>query len=425
MPDNLQKIYPGALLGWVMDAFDLSMMFLLVPTIADLFFPPHTPYAIAGTLSIYFISLVFRPLGGAIFGHLGDKIGRKPSMFITLLGLGLSMFITGLLPTYYQIGVSAIALLILLRILVGIFAGGEYGNSASIVVENASSDKKGLWSGLIQIGYPIGYTLAALTFLSLHYIFPGQEFLQIGWRYMFYIGLIPAIIGLLVRLTMPESSLWLSEKEHGKLSKSPIKDLFKSRGTTLGYIIGMLAMTGIAWLYSLTLGFYPTLLSYHSFMKFPYFVYVVIAGILTSLVGYLTSGWASDKLGRENVMFIFAILSVVLSVPLSHFIISRIGGVIGVGIWASLLAFITTGIYGVIPVYLSEKFPTKVRSTGIGFSFNSGFILGSWSSVFLLLATSLTSPMFYLFMGIFIIIGEMFIIISAILSKIYRTVLSH
>lgn len=412
------KIYPGALIGWVMDAFDLSMMFLLVPVLAAEFFPANYGIlAIIGTWSIYTTTFIFRPVGGAIFGRVGDKIGRKKAMVITLLGLGLIIFFTGFLPTYAAIGVAAPILLFLFRIITGTFAGGEYGNSASIMTESVKSQKRGLWGAAIQSGYPIGYTLAAVLFLALHYVFPGNLFSSVGWRWMFYIGIIPVIIGLIIRLRMPESSMWLDTQKKKKIAKAPLSLLFKNRSTRNGVFTGILAMTGIAWVYGLTLGFFPTILSLHNFMGFPAFVYVVITAILFSLVGYFISGKVSDIIGRRNIMIIFSVLAIILSVPLTYAIMNHSLGILGAVLWASVIGFLTTGVYGVIPSFLSEKFPTNVRSSGVGLGFNGGFIIGNWSTVILLLVVGITASTFFAWWGYFVIIGELFILAAALLSK--------
>ena len=223
MSDHLNRIYPGALVGWIMDAFDLSMLFLLVPVLADVFFPAKYGLAIVGTWSIYTMTFVFRPVGGAVFGRLGDLIGRRNTMVITLTGLGAVVFLTGFLPTYEQVGVVAPILLFVLRVLTGTFAGGEYGNSAAILVESVERGRRGLWGALLQIGYPIGYTLAASTFLALHYAFPGVQFASVGWRWMFWLGIIPAFVGLIVRLAMPESALWQRTVKERGVNWAPFK----------------------------------------------------------------------------------------------------------------------------------------------------------------------------------------------------------
>ena len=404
-------------MGWVMDAFDLSMMFLLVPVLAGIFFPSNYGLAIIGTWSIYTTTFIFRPVGGAIFGRVGDRIGRKNAMVVTLLGLGLVIFATGFLPTYAAIGIAAPLLLFLFRIITGIFAGGEYGNSSSILMESVGIKKRGIWGAAIQSGYPIGYTLAAVIFLALHYVFPGSSFAISGWRWMFYIGIIPVIIGLVIRLSMPESVLWSDLSKKKKISKAPLRTLFSNRKSFAGVITGMLAMTGIAWVYGLTLGFFPTVLSVHNFMGFPDFIYVVIIAIIVSLVGYMIAGGVSERIGRRNMMIVYSVLAIIFAIPLTYAIMTHTLGFYGAIFFASVIAFLTTGIYGVIPAFLSEKFPTSIRSSGVGVGFNGGFILGNWSTVFLLLIVGFAATTFFAWWGVFIIIGELFILASALLSK--------
>ncbi|MEM0154382.1 MAG: MFS transporter [Methanothrix sp.] len=410
------QVYPGALAGWILDAFDLSMMFLLVPVLADIFFPANFGLAIIGTWSIYTTTFIFRPVGGAIFGRVGDRIGRKKAMVMTLGGLGGIIFLTGFLPTYAAIGIAAPLLLFLFRIITGIFAGGEYGNSATILMETVKSKKRGLWGAAIQSGYPIGYTLAAIIFLALHYVFPGTAFTITGWRWMFWIGIIPVIIGLILRVTMPESAMWSELNIKKKISRAPLSVLFKNRKTTMGVITGALAMTGIAWVYGLTLGFYPTVLSVGNFMTFPSYIYVVIIAILLSLLGYFSSGYVSDKIGRKNIMIIYSVIAIIISIPLTYGIMTHALGFYGALTFASILAFVTTGIYGVMPSFLAEKFPTDIRSSGTGIGFNGGFILGNWSTVFLLLIVGFAAASFFAWWGVFVIIGELFILAAALLS---------
>jgi len=411
------SIYPGALAGWIMDAFDLSMMFLLVPVLATIFFPANFGLAIVGTWSIYTTTFIFRPVGGAIFGRVGDRIGRKKAMVITLTGLGIIIFATGFLPTFAVIGIAAPLLLFLFRIITGIFAGGEYGNSSSILMESVKNNKRGIWGAAIQSGYPIGYTLAALLFLGLHFVFPGASFVASGWRWIFWIGIIPVIIGLVIRVMMPESVLWSDLYKKKKIARAPLSALFKNKQTFAGVMTGILAMTGIAWVYGLTLGFYPTVLSVHGFMSFPSFIYVVIVAILVSLVGYITAGGVSEYIGRRNMMIVYSVLAIIFAIPLTYLIMMHALGFYGALLFASVLAFLTTGIYGVIPSFLSEKFPTAVRSSGVGIGFNGGFIIGNWSTAFLLLVVGFAASNFFAWWGVFVIIGELFILASALLSK--------
>lgn len=409
-------IFSGAMSGWILDSFDLSMMFLLIVPLSELFFPAEqTALALAETLSIYFITLVFRPLGGILFGRLGDLAGRKLAMIATLTGLGIVVFLTGLLPTYATAGIVAPILLIVMRALTGTFAGGEYGNSSVIFMESVPTKMRGRFSGLIQGGYPIGFTLAAVAFLLVRFTFGDAGFLETGWRVLFFIGIIPAFLGLLIRLGMPESYIWDKMSGEGNLDEAPVRSVFRDRKYLYSFASGMIIMSGIAWLYSLTVGFYPTTLVDYVGLAFPFSTYIVIAAILSSLVGYLVSGSVSDRIGRKNTILAFAIIGAAFAFPGNYFIFTGNSGIFLLGIIASALAFATTGIYGVIPAFLSEKFPTRIRGTGVGISFNAGFIVGSWSSAVVLLFSVPSN--IWLVTSIGIIIGEALLIVSMLMSR--------
>ncbi|MEM5784709.1 MAG: MFS transporter [Candidatus Aenigmatarchaeota archaeon] len=272
----------------------------------------------------------------------------------------------------------------------------------------------GIWGAALQAGFPIGYTLAAVIFLSLHY-FLGKNFMEYGWRWIFWIGSIAALLGIIVRFRMPESTLWEQTSKNEKTHK-PLKRIFTRKKEFYGLLTGVLCMTGIAWIYGLTLGFYPTILSFHKFILFPKFIYVVIIAILSSLLGYILSGYISDKIGRKKAIIAYSISSIIFSILLTYFI-THISNFYGIVFFASMLAFITTGVFGVMPSFLSEKFSTDTRNTGVGTSFNGGFILGQWSLALLLLVTTISSKVFFAYWGIFIILGELMILFSAVLSK--------
>jgi MHS family proline/betaine transporter-like MFS transporter len=135
------------------------------------------------------------------------------------------------------------------------------------------------------------------------------------------------------------------------------------------------------------------------------------------LLGYVVAGFASDRIGRRLTMVIYSTLAIIAAIPLTRLLLGHAYGFYGAVITASVIAFLTTGVYGVIPAFLAEKFPTSIRSTGVGFSFNGGFIVGNWSTALLLLLSSIQSSDFYVYWGIFIMIGEALILASAALSR--------
>jgi len=172
-----KKIAIGSFLGWSLDGYDIVLMLLVIPSISQMFFPSSNPiFSILATFASYTITLIMRPLGSAIFGIYGDKFGRKKSLMITILGFSITTFSIGLLPTFDVVGLFAPILLILVRLIQGIFAGGEWGSGAVITMESSPKSKRGLLSGFLQSGFSFGVFLAASSFQIISNIVVGDSF---------------------------------------------------------------------------------------------------------------------------------------------------------------------------------------------------------------------------------------------------------
>ncbi|WP_243680521.1 MFS transporter [Vulcanisaeta souniana] len=211
----------GGMLGWMVDVFDLTLVLFIASVLGTYFFPPTNLTArLLFVFASYSLTLLARPpVGGIIFGHVADRVGRRLTMMITLLGLGVSSAHGGALPTYQQIGLMATALFVLLRLLVGIFVGGEVSGSHLVAIESSSPRYRGLVSGVIESGYYWGYALAAFTFASLRDYFGTKTFVAYGWRYAFLVGLAVAVIGILLRLAVDEPSIYRELRNAGKVSR--------------------------------------------------------------------------------------------------------------------------------------------------------------------------------------------------------------
>src|SRR5574342_700081 len=215
---NQKAIAIGSFLGWSLDGYDIVLMLLVIPSVSQLFFPSVDPiFSLLAAFASYTATLIMRPLGGAIFGIYGDKFGRKKAMVITIMGFSIATFSIGLLPTFLTVGILAPILLILIRLVQGIFAGGEWGSGAVITMESVPKQKRGLYSGFLQSGFSFGFLLAAIAFDITTMVFPGQMFEQIGWRVLFFTGIIPGFVALFVRLSMNERS---EERRVGKECRS-------------------------------------------------------------------------------------------------------------------------------------------------------------------------------------------------------------
>jgi len=221
-----RTIVTGSFLGWSLDGYDIVLMLLVISSVSPIFFPSEDPIiSLLGTYASYSVTLIMRPLGAAIFGIYGDKFGRKKSMIITILGFSIATFVTGLLPTYAMVGVLAPILLILTRMIQGIFAGGEWGSGAVITMESVPKQKRGLLSGFLQSGFSFGFVLASIGFQIITVTFVGEAFMELGWRVLFFTGVIPGFIALFIRFRMDESALWLEKQQTRKLEKTPLRKI--------------------------------------------------------------------------------------------------------------------------------------------------------------------------------------------------------
>ena len=203
--------------GWALDGYDLVLMLFVISSVNQLFFYSGDPaISLLATFATYIVALVMRPVGGAVFGNFGDKHGRKKTMVITIIGFSTVTFMTGLLPTLQTAGIVAPILLIILRFVQGLFAGGEWASGSVITMEMVPKKMRGLLSGFVQSGYSFGFVLASFVYGIMLSLYPGHAFIEIGWRLMFFTGLVPGIIALIIRIKMVESKIWLESKRTKK-----------------------------------------------------------------------------------------------------------------------------------------------------------------------------------------------------------------
>lgn len=415
-----KKIAVGSFLGWSLDGYDIVLMLLVIPSISQLFFPSQDPvFSILATFASYTVTLIMRPLGSVIFGIYGDKFGRKKSMIITILGFSVATFAVGLLPTYAVVGVLAPILLILVRLIQGIFAGGEWGSGAVLTIESIPKQKRGLLSGFLQSGFSFGFLLAAISFQIITIIFPGHLFEEFGWRILFFTGIIPGFVALFVRLSMDESPLWIKKNKENRLEKTPLRSIVFGIHRK-EFLLCAAIMTGLVYMYHGSISILPTYLEQFGNFQKEQIALVMIYATASSWVGMILTGWLSQKIGRKKSMLIFVFASMLISIPLASAILDNVYGLV---LYVVVFAFVISTASGPIPAYFSERFPTQIRNSAAGFSYNAGLIFGSWSPLIALyLMSSVPKQMIPIALGINIIIGAIILIIPTLLSRETRDV---
>lgn len=343
-----------------------------------LFFAPAGP-AVATILAFASvgISFLFRPLGAFLAGHFGDRIGRRAMLVVTLIAMGLATALIGLLPTYDSIGIMAPILLILLRIIQGISAGGEWGGAVLMAVEHAPVEKRGLFGSFPQIGVPLGLLLASAVFaLMSGVISPGEAFVEWGWRIPFLLSIGLLFFGHWIRRTVEESPIFEEIKERKLGTKAPVLLLFKNHALLV--LLAALMFAGNSALgYMTTGGFIQNYTTDPNGLirmeRTPVLIAVTISAATWMFFTWF-AGYISDKIGRRNIYLIgwaVQFIGVFALFPL-----------INMGTWGSILAALTLlsiGIgltYGAQSAFYAELFPASIRFSGVSISYAIGAIIG-------------------------------------------------
>ncbi|WP_460774681.1 MFS transporter [Microbacterium sp. GXF7504] len=322
------------------------------------------------------ISFLFRPLGAFLAGHLGDKYGRRLVLMITLILMGAATTLVGVLPTYAAIGIAAPILLIFLRVLQGISAGGEWGGAVLMAVEHAPKTKRGAFGASPQIGVPLGLLLASGMMALMSVVAPGDAFLEWGWRIPFLLSFVLIIIGYYIRRNVEESPVFAELAERKETTKAPLARVFRKHALLV--IIAALVFAGNNAVGYMTTGGYiqnyatdpagavglergPVLLA-------------VTGSAVTWLVFTWLSGVASDKIGRRNTYIIGWVLQGVGVLAL--FPLVNTGNVWLLFLGLALLTLGTGFTYGPQAALYTELFPASIRFSGVSISYAIGAILG-------------------------------------------------
>jgi SHS family lactate transporter-like MFS transporter len=337
-------------LGWMLDALDFFIVTFMLDTLADAF---HVSKAkIVATLMI---TLVFRPVGAVIFGLLADRYGRRIPLMANVVFFSVVELLCGFAPSY--------GVFFFLRILYGIGMGGEWGVGASLAMEAVPPRWRGIFSGLLQSGYVMGYLLAAVM---ARFVLPAW-----GWRPMFWLGGIPALLAFYISSSVPESEAW---KQHHAPSVSAVLRAVAAQWKTFLYLI--LLTTFMIFLSHGTQDLYPDFLgSVHHFSKALVSEIAVIYNI-GAILGSISIGMFSEKLGRRWAM-IFAMGLSLLVIPLWAFGES-VGSLI---LGAFLMQFGVQGAWGIVPVHLTEMVPDETRGLVSGLAYQMGTLLGARAPV--------------------------------------------
>jgi SHS family lactate transporter-like MFS transporter len=334
-------------LGWTLDAFDFFILIFVIPDIAKEFSVDVTDITYA-----IFLTLAARPLGALLFGLAADRFGRRPVLMINILTYSALEFASGFAPD--------LTALLILRLLFGIAMGGEWGVGASLAMETIPQSARGAISGLLQAGYPSGYLLASVAY--------GLFFTLIGWRGMFMLGALPALLVLYIRRNVDESPAFLAHTK--RAARAGLAGILRRHARLFLYAV--ILMTAFNFFSHGTQDLYPTFLREQRHLQPGTVSIIAIVYNIGAILGGLTMGSLSERIGRRRAI-VFSALIALPVIPLWAFSTMPVWLAAG----AFLIQFAVQGAWGVVPVHLNELSPDEVRGTFPGFAYQLGNLIAS------------------------------------------------
>ncbi len=407
----------ASVLGWSLDLFDLFILLYVAPLIGALFFPStHATLSLAAVYASFAVTLLMRPIGSAVFGHYADVHGRKCAMMIAIVGVGVSTAAFGALPTIAQAGIAAPIMFLILRLVQGVFVGGVVASTHTIGTESVPAKWRGAMSGLVGGGGAgIGALLASFVFLITSSVFPGEAFAQWGWRFMFFSGLLSSLLGWFIFKNLEESPFF-NELQQQKAARkataapSPVRTLFSSKYRavllinlliTFGggvfsskyravLLINLLITFGGGAGYYLTSGYLPSFLKVINAIPNNVSSLILMGASVAAFISAVLVGALSEKIGRKPAFLAAGVCALVL-LPLCYLGLAKAAGTTQVTLYALAIAFIGNAGYAPVLIFLNERFPTSLRASGTGLSWNIGFALGGMMPTFVSLASASTA----------------------------------
>ncbi|GGL86794.1 proline/betaine transporter [Glutamicibacter protophormiae] len=393
-----RKVVAASFIGNFVEWFDYAAYGYLAVTISVVFFPESAPEtALLLTFALFAISFLVRPLGGFVWGHIGDKIGRREALSWSILLMSGATFCIALLPGYATIGIAAPLLLLLLRLLQGFSASGEYAGASAFLVEYAPANKRGLYAAVVPASTATGLLLGSLMAALLTGLLTAEDMQSWGWRLPFLLAAPMGLIGRYIRTKLEDSPVFRELSQEDEVIKAPVKSLFRDHWRRLLLAAGAVLLNAVG--FYVILSYMPTYLSQELGLDATA-SYVATTVALVTYIGFIfLTGMLSDRFGRKRVLISASIAFVIATVP--AFMLLNTGNFMVIVLVQILLGAMLTLNDGTLPSYLAEMFPTKVRYSGFAVSFNLSNALFGGTAPFvatLLIATSgnLLAPGWYL-----------------------------
>lgn len=393
-----RKVVAASFIGNFVEWFDYAAYGYLATTIALVFFPQEDKQlALLSTFALFAISFLVRPIGGFVWGHLGDRIGRRNALSWSILIMSLATFCIGLLPGYAVLGFGAPLLLLLLRLVQGFSASGEYAGASAFLVEYAPANKRGLFAAVVPASTAAGLLLGSLFAAGLTAFLDEQALQDWGWRIPFLLAAPMGLIGRYIRTKLEDTPAFRELTIEDEAVKAPAMDLFKNYWRPLLLSAGAVLLNAVG--FYVILSYMPTYLSTEMGLDQTLSFIATTVALLTYIGFILLTGMLSDRYGRKKVLITASILFILFTVP--AFALLDTDSFLVIVLIQIVLGAMLTLNDGTLPSFLAEQFPTKVRYSGFAVSFNlSNAIFGGTAPFMATLLIQMTgnnlAPAWYL-----------------------------
>jgi MFS family permease len=372
-PTDVRKVALASLVGTTIEWYDFFIYALAAVIVFRSQFFPGTS-ELAGTLAAlgtFAVGFVARPLGGVLFGHIGDRIGRKMTLVTTLVTMGVATFLIGLLPTYEQVGVVAPILLVVLRIAQGLAVGGEWGGAVLISVEHAPESRRGFYGAFPQLGVPLGLITSNLAFLVLALTMPNEQFMAWGWRIGFLISALLVVVGLYVRLKVSESPEFAAARETASMRLpivSVVRDHWRQVVCAAAIFSGISAMGYMCATFAIQYGT-ATLGLANTFL-----IFAVIVGAVVEVPLSLWFSAKSDRIGRHRMIVYGAFGALIAAIFFLPVMATAVPALVFLAMFFARIS--GAPMYGPAAAVAAGAFPVGVRYTGASIGYQFGAIAG-------------------------------------------------
>lgn len=366
-PGVIRRVLTASFVGNFVEWFDYASYGYFAVVISHAFFPDIAPTAaLLATFAVFAISFIVRPIGGIVWGHIGDRIGRKTALSYSILIMSGATFLIAFLPSYAQVGILAPVLLLLVRVVQGFSASGEYAGASAFIAEYAPASRRGLYTSVVPASTAAGLLFGSLLSALLFSVLSTADMESFGWRLPFLLAAPLGLVGLYIRLRLEDTPKFRALEEAHHVPVAPVREMFRNYWREIVIAVGVACLNAVGF-YTI-LSYMPTYLSTEmnighteSFIATSISLFVYIG--LIFLMGQI-----SDRVGRKTLLIAASVLFIVFSVPL----FMLLDGATFLTIVLIEIAFgaLLTINDGTLPCFLAEIFPTKVRFSGFAFSFN-------------------------------------------------------